>query len=240
MNIQYQDLLKAGVHFGHLTYRWHPKMAPYIFMKKNDIHIIDLHKTIDKINIANEVVYDIAKSGRKILFVGTKKHTQNIISHYAKNVEMPYVSERWLGGMLTNFSTVRKSIRRMHNIDKLKKEDSYNNMLKKERLMLEREYYKLHKILDGISNLNRLPAALFIVDINKENIAVREAIKLNIPIIAIVDTNTNPSLVEFPIPGNDDSIKSIDLIMSVITTQISKALSIRQKEKKSLNNKKFN
>ncbi|UOF94483.1 MAG: 30S ribosomal protein S2 [Bacteroides sp.] len=235
MNIQYETLLKSGLHFGHLSHKWNPKMNDYILTKKNKIHIINLNKSIIKLKLAGEKVYEIAKSGRKILFVGTKKHTKNIISSYAKQVNMPYVSERWLGGMLTNFSTLRRSIRKMSNMEKFKKDGLYQNMSKKEKLIFDRSYTKLNKLLHGISILNRLPSAIFVIDINKEQIAINEAIKLGIPIIGIVDTNTDPSLIDYPIPGNDDSMKSIELVVSLIVNEIDSAIKLRHKEKNSNN-----
>ncbi|MFS8616061.1 MAG: 30S ribosomal protein S2 [Solitalea sp.] len=227
----YNELLDAGVHFGHLTRKWNPKMAPYIFMEKNGIHIIDLNKTQRKLEEAASAIKQIVKSGRKVLFVATKKQAKEIMAERAQKVNMPYVTERWLGGMLTNFSTVRKSIKKMTNIDKFTKDGTYDNISKKEKLMLQRERVKLEKVLGGISDLNRLPAAIFVVDIKKEHIAVSEALKLNIPTFAMVDTNSDPTLIDFPIPSNDDAAKSIDLITSIICKAIEEGLEERRREK---------
>lgn len=227
----YNELLDAGVHFGHLTRKWNPKMASYIFMEKNGIHIIDLHKTLVKLEDAAAAIKQIVKSGRKVLFVATKKQAKDIMAEHAKLVNMPFVTERWLGGMLTNFSTVRKSIKKMTNIDKFTKDGTYDNISKKEKLMLQRERIKLEKVLGGIADLNRLPAAIFIVDIKKEHIAVSEALKLNIPAFAMVDTNSDPSLIDFPIPANDDAAKSISLITGVICKAIEEGLDERRREK---------
>ncbi|HVV56130.1 MAG TPA: 30S ribosomal protein S2 [Mucilaginibacter sp.] len=227
----YQDLLDAGVHFGHLTRKWDPKMAQYIFMERNGIHIIDLNKTLNKVEEAASAIKQIVKSGRKVLFVATKKQAKDIVAEYAKTVNMPFVTERWLGGMLTNFSTVRKSIKKMSNIDKLTKDGTYSNLSKKERLMIQRERVKLETLLGGISDLNRLPAALFIIDVKKEHIAVSEALKLNIPTFAMVDTNSDPSNIDFPIPANDDATKSIALITGIIIKAIEEGLEERKREK---------
>ncbi|MBS1526589.1 MAG: 30S ribosomal protein S2 [Bacteroidetes bacterium] len=227
----YQDLLDAGVHFGHLTRKWDPKMAQYIFMERNGIHIIDLNKTLTKVEEAASAIKQIVKSGRKVLFVATKKQAKDIVADYAKTVNMPFVTERWLGGMLTNFATVRKSIKKMSNIDKLTKDGTYSNLSKKERLMIQRERVKLETLLGGISDLNRLPAALFIIDVKKEHIAVSEALKLNIPTFAMVDTNSDPSNIDFPIPANDDATKSIALITGIIIKAIEEGLDERKREK---------
>jgi len=227
----YQDLLDAGVHFGHLTRKWDPKMAQYIFMERNGIHIIDLNKTLNKTEEAASAIKQIVKSGRKVLFVATKKQAKDIVADYAKSVNMPYVTERWLGGMLTNFATVRKSIKKMSNIDKLTKDGTYGNLSKKERLMIQRERIKLETLLGGIADLNRLPAALFLIDVKKEHIAVAEAMKLNIPTFAMVDTNSDPSNIDFPIPANDDATKSISLITSIIIKAIEEGLDERKREK---------
>lgn len=231
--ITQQELLEAGVHFGHLTRKWNPKMAPYIFMEKNGIHLIDLNKTAVKLEEAANAIKNIVKSGRKILFVATKKQAKEMIESEAKRVNMPFVTERWLGGMLTNFATVRKSIKKLQSLDKLATDGTYANMAKKERLMVEREKEKLQRVLGGIADLNRLPAALFIVDIKREHIAVAEAHKLNIPTFAMVDTNSDPTLVDYPIPANDDAAKSIALIAKVITDAIVEGLAERKKEKDS-------
>ncbi|MFD0794620.1 30S ribosomal protein S2 [Mucilaginibacter litoreus] len=227
----YQDLLDAGVHFGHLTRKWDPKMAQYIFMERNGIHIIDLNKTLAKVEEAASAIKQIVKSGRKVLFVATKKQAKDIVADYAKSVNMPYITERWLGGMLTNFATVRKSIKKMSNIDKLTKDGTYAILSKKERLMIQRERVKLETLLGGISDLNRLPAALFIIDVKKEHIAVSEALKLNIPTFAMVDTNSDPSNIDFPIPANDDATKSISLITGIIIKAIEEGLDERKREK---------
>jgi len=227
----YQDLLDAGVHFGHLTRKWDPKMSQYIFMERNGIHIIDLNKTLVKVEEAAAAIKQIVKSGRKVLFVATKKQAKDIVADYAKSVNMPFVTERWLGGMLTNFATVRKSIKKMSNIDKLTKDGTYGNLSKKERLMIQRERIKLEALLGGISDLNRLPAALFLIDVKKEHIAVAESIKLNIPTFAMVDTNSDPSNIDFPIPANDDATKSISLITGIIIQAIQEGLDERKREK---------
>lgn len=227
----YQDLLDAGVHFGHLTRKWDPKMAQYIFMERNGIHIIDLNKTLVKVEEAASAIKQIVKSGRKVLFVATKKQAKDIVAEYAKGVNMPFVTERWLGGMLTNFATVRKSIKKMSNIDKLTKDGTYSNLSKKERLMIQRERVKLETLLGGISDLNRLPAALFLIDVKKEHIAVSEALKLNIPTFAMVDTNSDPSNIDFPIPANDDATKSISLVTGIIIKAIEEGLDERKREK---------
>ena len=227
----YQDLLDAGVHFGHLTRKWDPKMSQYIFMERNGIHIIDLNKTLAKLEEAAAAIKQIVKSGRKVLFVATKKQAKDIVAEYAKGVNMPFITERWLGGMLTNFATVRKSIKKMSNIDKLTKDGTYANLSKKERLMIQRERVKLETLLGGISDLNRLPAALFLIDVKKEHIAVSEALKLNIPTFAMVDTNSDPSNIDFPIPANDDATKSISLITGIIIQAIIEGLEERKREK---------
>lgn len=227
----YQELLDAGVHFGHLTRKWDPKMAKYIFMERNGIHIIDLNKTLVKLEEAASAIKQIVKSGRKVLFVGTKKQAKDIIAEQAKAANMPYVTERWLGGMLTNFATVRKSIKKMSNIDKMTKDGTYDVLSKKEKLMIQRERIKLESLLGGIADLNRLPAALFIVDVKKEHIAVSEAMKLNIPTFGLVDTNSDPSNIDFPIPANDDASKSISLIAAIIGKAIQEGLEERKRDK---------
>jgi small subunit ribosomal protein S2 len=233
--LSYNDLLDAGVHFGHLTRKWNPAMAPYIFMEKNGIHIIDLNKTIRMAEDAGKAARQLARSGRKILFVATKKQAKDIIRTEAERVNMPYVTERWLGGMLTNFATVRKSVKKMSNIEKMESDGTFENISKKERLMLNREKDKLNKILSGVADLSRLPAALFIVDIKKEHIAVNEARKLNIPTIALVDTNSDPNQVDFPIPANDDAAKSIQFLARFISNAISEGLSERKVDKETEN-----
>ena len=230
-NLKHKDLLDAGVHFGHLTRKWDPRMAPYIFMEKNGIHIIDLHKTIDCLESASQSLKNIVRSGRKVMFVATKKQAKELIAERAKQLGMPYVTERWLGGMLTNFSTIRKSLKKMSSIDKLMKDEAYTNLAKRERLMITRERQKLERVLGGIADLTRLPAALFIVDIKKEHIAVTEAQKLNIPVFAMVDTNSNPESVDFPIPSNDDAFKSINIITEYVAKVMEEGLQERKKEK---------
>lgn len=232
--LTYKDLLDAGVHFGHLTRKWNPKMAPYIFMENNGIHIIDLNKTLACLDEASEVLKNIVRSGRKVLFVATKKQAKEVVSDEAKRLKMPYATERWLGGMLTNFATVRKSLKKMSSIDKLMKDEAYLNLAKREKLMITREREKLEKVLGGISELTRLPAALFIVDAKKEHIAVKEAKKLNIPVFALVDTNTDPLSVDYPIPANDDAFKSIAILTRAIGQAIEEGLSERKKEKEEL------
>jgi len=227
----YQSLLEAGVHFGHLKKKWDPHMSPYIFMERNGIHIIDLNKTQKLLDEAARVSKQLAISGRKILFVATKKQAKEIVENEARRINMPFVTERWLGGMLTNFATVRRSIKRMKNIERMKSDGTFERINKKERLMLTREQAKLEKVLGGISDLNRLPSALFVVDIKKEHIAIAEARKLGIPTIAMVDTNSNPNLVDFPIPANDDAAKSVTLVLKVISAAIAEGLEERKKRK---------
>ena len=224
----YQDLLEAGVHFGHLKRKWNPNMAPYIFMERNGIHVIDLHKTVAKLDEACNALKQIAASGKKVMFVATKKQAREAISSAAESVDMPFVTERWTGGMLTNFVTIRKAIRKMAQIDKVLNDPEATGVNKKERLLLQRQKDKLDKNLGSISELNRLPAALFIVDVKKEHIAVKEAKRLNIPTFAIVDTNSDPKLIDFPIPANDDAAKSIAKIMEVVTGAIKEGLSDRK------------
>ncbi len=226
-----KDLLDAGVHFGHLTRKWDPKMAPYIFMEKNGIHIIDLNKTLECLDKASYALKNIIRSGRKVLFVATKKQAQDVVAGEAQRLNMPYVTERWLGGMLTNFATIRKSLKKMTSIDKLMKDESYQNLAKRERLMISREKAKLERVLGGIADLNRLPAALFVIDVKREHIAVKEAQKLNIPVFAMVDTNSDPTGVDFPIPANDDAFKSISLITTQIGQVIEESLMERKKDK---------
>jgi small subunit ribosomal protein S2 len=220
----FDSLLEAGVHFGHLRRKWNPAMAPYIFMERNGIHIIDLYKTIAKIDEAAAALKQISKSGKRILFVATKKQAKEIVAEQVKRVNMPYVTERWPGGMLTNFATIRKAVRKMVSIDKLMTSPSYNNLSKKERLTITRERAKLEKNLGSIADLNRLPAAIFIVDILKEHIALAEAKKLNIPTFAIVDTNSDPRKVDFPVPANDDASKSISIIIETMVNAIEEGL----------------
>lgn len=215
-----EELLKAGAHFGHLTRRWNPKMKEFIFMQRNGIHIIDLKKTHALLQETLDAIGKVARSGKKILFVGTKKQAQEIIRNEAMRCGMPYVTHRWLGGMLTNFSTVRKSIARMEEINKMRVDGTYDNITKKERLMLDREYEKLEKVMGGISNMGRTPGAIFVVDIVKESIAINEAMKLNIPIFAIVDTNCDPDIPDYIIPANDDAAKAIHLITANVADAI--------------------
>lgn len=231
MAVSTEKLLEAGVHFGHLTSKWNPKMAPYIFMEQNGIHIIDLNKTSAKLEEAKQAIANIAKTGRKVMYVATKKQAKEILEENAKRVNMPFVSQRWLGGMLTNFATVRKSIKKMQSIEKMKSDGTFLNMNKKERLMKSRDQEKLERVLGGIEDLNRIPSALFIVDIKREHIAVKEAQKLNIPIFAIVDTNSDPTKVDFPIPGNDDSAKSLHILITEITDAIASGLAERNQAK---------
>jgi len=227
--VEYKDLLDAGVHFGHLTRKWNPKMATYIFMEKNGIHIIDLNKTLASLDEACAAIKNIVRSGRKVLFVATKKQAKEIVAEEAKRLKMPYATERWLGGMLTNFATVRKSLKKMSSIDKMMKDETYLNLAKKERLVVTREREKLEKVLGGIADLTRLPAALFIIDAKREHIAVKEAKKLNIPVFAMVDTNSDPDTVDFPIPANDDAYKSIAIITQAIAQAIEEGLSERKR-----------
>jgi small subunit ribosomal protein S2 len=227
----FDELLDAGVHFGHLRRKWNPNMAPYIFMERNGIHIIDLYKTMAKLDEAAQALKQISKSGKKVLFVATKKQAKEIVAEQVRKVNMPYVTERWPGGMLTNFATIRKAVKKMSTIDKLMTSPSFKNLSKRERLQISRERAKLEKNLGSISDLNRLPAALFVVDILKEKIAIAEARKLNIPTFAIVDTNSDPQAVDFPIPGNDDASKSIQLITRVIVDAIEEGLSERKFDK---------
>ena len=229
--VEYKDLLSAGVHFGHMTRKWDPRMAPYIFMEKNGIHIIDLNKTTAKLDEACEALKQIAKSGKKIMFVATKKQAKEVVSLAVKNINMPYVTERWPGGMLTNFATIRKAIKKMGIIDRMATDGTWENINKKERLLITREREKLESTLGSIVDLTRLPSALFIVDIVKEHIAVAEARRLNIPTFAIVDTNSNPNLVDYAIPANDDAAKSIAIIMSSVTAAIQEGLSERKVDK---------
>lgn len=226
-----KELLEAGVHFGHLTRKWNPNMAPYIFMEKNGIHIIDLHKTAVKLEEASNALEKMASSGRKILFVATKKQAKDIVSRYASEINMPYITERWPGGMLTNFVTIRKAVKKMNAIDKMKKDGTFESLSKKERLQVERQRAKLERDLGSISDMTRLPSALFIVDIVNEHIAVKEAQKLNIPIFAIVDTNSDPREATFPIPANDDATKSIEIIVETVASSIKEGLTTRRAEK---------
>jgi small subunit ribosomal protein S2 len=226
-----KDLLEAGVHFGHLTRKWNPNMAPYIYMERNGIHIINLYKTAAKIEEANEALAKIAASGRKILFVATKKQAKDIVAEKAKNANMPYITERWPGGMLTNFVTIRKAVKKMATIDRMKQDGTFLTLSKKERLQVDRLRAKLEKNLGSISEMSRLPAALFVVDTTREHIAVAEAQKLKIPIFAMVDTNSDPRVIDYVIPSNDDASKSIDKIMTSVTNAVIEGLAERKASK---------
>ena len=230
-NPKFEDLLEAGCHFGHLRRKWNPAMAQYIFMEKNGIHIIDLYKTMDKLQEACAAAKQIAKSGRKILFVATKKQAKDTVAEIVKGVNMPYVTERWPGGMLTNFFTIRKAVKKMGDIDRLMASPQFANISKREKLQIQRERAKLEKNLGSIADLSRLPAAVFIVDVLKEHIAVAEARRLNINTFAIVDTNSNPNLIDFPIPANDDASKSISIIVQAICDAIAEGLNERKMDK---------
>jgi small subunit ribosomal protein S2 len=230
-NLEVNDLLNAGVHFGHLTRKWNPNMAPYIYMERNGIHIINLYKTAAKIEECNKALKKIAATGRKILFVATKKQAKDIVAEKAKIVNMPYITERWPGGMLTNFVTIRKAVKKMAAIDRMKKDGTFETLSKKERLQVDRLRAKLEKNLGSISDMTRLPGAVFIVDTTREHIAVKEAQKLKIPIFAMVDTNSDPRDVDYVIPSNDDASKSIDKILDLVTTAISEGLIERKNEK---------
>ena len=227
-NKKVKELLDAGVHFGHLTRKWNPNMAPYIYMERNGIHIINLYKTAAKLEEANEALKKIASSGRKVLFVATKKQAKDIVAEKAKNANMPYITERWPGGMLTNFVTIRKAVKKMAAIDRMKQDGTFNTLSKKERLAVDRLRAKLEKNLGSISDMSRLPGALFIVDTTREHIAVKEAQKLNIPIFAMVDTNSDPRPIDFVIPSNDDASKSIENIIGSVTGAITEGLAERK------------
>ena len=227
----FQDLLDAGVHFGHLKRKWNPKMAPYIFMEKNGIHIIDLHKTVVKIDEAADVMKQLAAAGRKILFVATKKQAKDIVAECAKSVGMPYVTERWAGGMLTNFPTIRKAVKKMNTIDKMITDGTFETLAKRERLQISRQRAKLEKNLGSIADLNRLPSAIFVVDVQKEINAVREANRLNIPVIAMVDTCCDPTNIDYVIPANDDAAKSISLITDLLCKAVAEGLEERKLER---------
>ena len=235
----YKELLEAGCHFGHLTRKWNPNMAPYIFMEKNGIHIIDLNKTVAKLDEAAAALSQIAKSGKKILFVATKKQAKDLTAQKVEEINMPYITERWSGGMLTNFATVRKAVRKLNSLEKMEKDGTFEKISKRERLSKSRQKDKLNKTIGSISDLNRLPAALFIVDIHKEHIAVAEAKKLGIPTFAIVDTNSNPNEVDFAIPANDDSSASVAKILDVVCTSISEGLTERKASKDKIANEKI-
>ncbi len=230
-NIEIKDLLDAGVHFGHLTRKWNPNMAPYIYTERNGVHILDLYKTAAKIEDSSKALQKIAASGRKILFVATKKQAKDIVADKAKNVNMPYITERWPGGMLTNFITIRKAVKKMAQIDRMKTDGSFNALSKRERLQINRQRAKLEKNLGSITDMTRLPGAVFVVDTKREHIAIAEAQKLNIPIFAMVDTNSDPRPVDFAIPANDDASKSIDKILSFVTDAIAEGLAERKADK---------
>ena len=227
----YEQLLDAGTHFGHLARKWNPKMAPYIFIERNGIHIIDLHKTVVKIDEAAEFLKDMARSGRKVLFVATKKQAKDVVAAKAAEVNMPSVTERWPGGMLTNFPTIRKAVKKMNTIDKMKEDGTFEKLAKRERLQVERQRAKLEKNLGSIRDMSRLPSALFVVDVQKEANAVKEAVRLNIPVIAMVDTCCDPTPIDYVIPANDDATKSIELIMDVMCKAINEGLEERKLEK---------
>lgn len=228
---KFEQLLEAGCHFGHLKRKWNPAMAPYIFMERNGIHIIDLYKTAAKLDEAAAALKNIAKSGKKVLFVATKKQAKQVVADKATSVNMPFVIERWPGGMLTNFPTIRKAVKKMTNIDKMMKDGTFDNLSKRERLQVSRQRAKLEKNLGSIADLNRLPSALFVVDVLKEHIAVAEAKRLGIPVFAIVDTNSNPDVVDFVIPANDDASKSIELILDTVCAAMQEGLEERKAEK---------
>lgn len=229
--LKFEELLEAGCHFGHLKRKWNPKMAPYIFKEHNGIHVIDLQKTIAKADEAAAALKQMAKSGKKVLFVATKKQAKDVVAEMAQSVDMPFVTERWPGGMLTNFQTIRKAVKKMNSLDQLMHDKDFNNISKRERLQVQRERAKLDKNLGSIADLTRLPSALFVIDINKEHIAVAEARRLNIPTFALVDTNTNPELIDFPIPANDDASKSIAAILKYMCEAIQEGLNERALDK---------
>ena len=230
-NPTFDQLLEAGCHFGHLKRKWNPAMAPYIFMERNGIHIIDLYKTAAKLDEAAAALKSIAKAGKKVLFVATKKQAKQVIADLAQSVNMPYVIERWPGGMLTNFPTIRKAVKKMTSIDKMTKDGTFDNLSKRERLQISRQRAKLEKTLGSIADLNRLPSALFVVDVLKEHIAVAEANRLGIPVFAMVDTNSDPTNVDFVIPANDDASKSIELIVGTVVAAMNEGLEERKAEK---------
>lgn len=229
--VEFKQLLDAGAHFGHLRRKWNPNMAPYIFMEKNGIHIIDLHKTIVKIDEAAAAAKQIARSGRKILFVATKKQAKDVVAEIVQKAGMPYVTERWSGGMLTNFPTIRKAVKKMTSIDKLMKDSAWDSLSKREKLQITRSRAKLEKNLGSIADLTRLPAAIFVIDVLKEHIAVAEAIKLGIPVFGIVDTNSDPEIIDFPIPANDDASRSISLILNAVIDAMQEGAAERKLEK---------
>ena len=240
MRTNFKQLLDAGVHFGHQKRKWNPAMAPYVFMERNGIHIIDLNKSVAKIEQAASALKQIAMSGKSILFVATKKQAKNIVAEKVQRINMPYITERWPGGLLTNFVTIRKAVKKMDSIDKMKEDGTIDTLSKRERLQISRTREKLEKNLGSISKMNRIPSAIFVVDIHKEHIAVAEARKLNIPIFAMVDTNSNPNLIEFPIPANDDATKSIECIVEIVTNAVAEGLEEKNKaaEQKAMENAK--
>ena len=240
MRTNFKQLLDAGVHFGHQKRKWNPAMAPYVFMEKNGIHIIDLNKSVAKIEQAASAMKQIAMSGKSILFVATKKQAKNIVAEKVQRINMPYITERWPGGLLTNFDTIRKAVKKMDSIDKMKEDGTIDTLSKRERLQISRTREKLEKNLGSISKMNRIPSAIFVVDIHKEHIAVAEARKLNIPIFAMVDTNSDPNLIEFPIPANDDATKSIECIVEIVTNAVAEGLEEKNKaaEQKAMENAK--
>ncbi len=229
--VNFDQLLEAGVHFGHLKRKWNPAMAPYIFMERNGIHIIDLYKTVAKVDEAAEVMKNLAKQGKKVLFVATKKQAKQIVADRAASVGMPYVIERWPGGMLTNFPTIRKAVKKMATIDKMTKDGTFDNLSKREKLQIARQRAKLEKTLGSIVDLTRLPSALFVVDVMKEHIAVREANRLGIPVIGMVDTNSDPTNIDFVIPANDDATKSVEIILGAVCEAMNEGLQERKAEK---------
>jgi len=231
MRTNFDQLLEAGAHFGHLKRKWNPAMAPYIYMERNGIHIIDLNKTVVKVEEAAEALKNLARSGRKVLFVGTKKQAQEVIAAHAQEVGMPYITERWAGGMLTNFPTIRKAVKKMSQIDKMTTDGTLDNVSKREKLQIARQREKLEKNLGSIADMTRLPSAVFVVDVIKEKIAVAEANRLGIPVFGIVDTNSNPNNIDFVIPANDDATKAIDVILSAVCEAIKEGLEERKVEK---------
>ncbi|SUB77941.1 Vegetative protein 209 [Porphyromonas macacae] len=231
--LTFDQLLEAGAHFGHLTKKWNPAMAPYIFMERNDIHIIDLHKTVAKVDEAAEVAKNMARNGKKILFVGTKKQIKAPVAEMAASVNMPFVTERWPGGMLTNFPTIRKAVKKMDSIEKMKSDGTFDNLSKREKLQITRQSEKLQKNLGSIAEMKRLPSALFVVDVMKEHIAIREANRLGIPVFGIIDTNSDPKNLDYVIPCNDDSTEAVELILSAICQAIAEGLNERKAEAKS-------
>ena len=231
MRTNFDQLLEAGAHFGHLKRKWNPAMAPYIYMERNGIHIIDLNKTIVKIDEAAEALKNLARSGRKVLFVGTKKQAQEVIAAHAQEVQMPYITERWAGGMLTNFPTIRKAVKKMGQIDKMMTDGTLENVSKREKLQITRQREKLEKNLGSIADMTRLPSAIFVVDVMEEHIAVAEANRLGIPVFGIVDTNSNPNNIDFVIPANDDATKAIDVILTAVCEAIKEGLEERKVEK---------